>query len=96
LAGAKQEIIASKQLLECQIGREVTMFSYPNGGAESYYTPEVQQAVARADFLAATTSRNGFATAASDLYALERLQVAERLEDLVFALEVERFMLSPR
>jgi cellulose synthase/poly-beta-1,6-N-acetylglucosamine synthase-like glycosyltransferase/peptidoglycan/xylan/chitin deacetylase (PgdA/CDA1 family) len=96
LAGARQEIIASKQLLERQIGREVTMFSYPNGGAESYYTPEVQQAVARADFLAATTSRNGFATAASDLYALERLQVAERLEDLVFALEVERFMLSPR
>ena len=72
------------------------MFSYPNGGAESYFTPELQKVVARAGFLAATTSRNGFATAASDLYALERVQVAERLEDLIFALEVERFMLAPK
>jgi peptidoglycan/xylan/chitin deacetylase (PgdA/CDA1 family)/glycosyltransferase involved in cell wall biosynthesis len=96
LAGATTEITASKQLLERHIGREVTMFSYPNGGAETYYTPELQKVVARAGFLAATTSRNGFTTAASDLYALERVQVAERLEDLIFALEVERFAFAPR
>jgi peptidoglycan/xylan/chitin deacetylase (PgdA/CDA1 family) len=96
LAGATEEIVASKALLERRTGREVTMFSYPNGGAESYFTPELQQVVARAGFHAATTSRNGFTTRASDVYALERVQVAERLEDLVFALEVERFMFSPR
>jgi len=96
LTDATAEIIASKQRLEREVGRDVTMFSYPNGGAESYYTPELQQAVARAGFLAATTSRNGFATTGSDLYALERVQVAERLEDLIFALEVERFVFAPR
>jgi peptidoglycan/xylan/chitin deacetylase (PgdA/CDA1 family) len=96
LAGATEEITASKELLERRLGREVTMFSYPNGGAETYFTPELQQVVSRAGFLAATTSRNGFATPSSDLYALERVQVAERLEDLIFALEVERFMLAPR
>ena len=31
----------------------------------------------------------------SDLYALERIEVEERLEDLVFALEVERFAFKP-
>jgi peptidoglycan/xylan/chitin deacetylase (PgdA/CDA1 family) len=96
LPDATREIAASKQLLERRIGREVTMFSYPNGGAEAYFTPELEQVVEQAGFRAATTSRNGFATRESDLYALERVQVAERLEDLIFALEVERFMFSPR
>jgi peptidoglycan/xylan/chitin deacetylase (PgdA/CDA1 family) len=96
LDAAGREIATSKAVIERRIGRDVTMFSYPNGGAEAYYTPELQRAVARAGFQAATTSRNGFATAASDLYALERVQVAERLEDLAFALEVERFALSPK
>ncbi len=95
LAGATDEITGSKQVLERHIGRDVTMFSYPNGGAESYYTPELEKVVARAGFHAATTSRNGFATAGSNLFALKRVQVAERVEDLVFALEVERFMLVP-
>lgn len=96
LSDATQEIKGSKRMLEHHVGRDVTMFSYPNGGAESYYTPELQRAVARAGFLAATTSHNGFTTAASDLYALERVKVAERLEDLIFALEVERFAFAPR
>jgi len=95
LVGATAEIEGSKQVLERQIGRPVTMFSYPNGGAEAYYTPELEKVVARAGFDAATTSRNGFATAGCNLYAIKRVQVAERLEDLIFALEVERFMLAP-
>ena len=41
----------------------VTMFSYPNGGADRYLTPDVQAAVREAGYLAATTSRNAFATA---------------------------------
>jgi len=73
----------------------VTMFSYPNGGADRYLTPDVQAAVKEAGYLAATTSRNAFATARSDRYALERIEVEERLEDLVFALELERFAFKP-
>jgi peptidoglycan/xylan/chitin deacetylase (PgdA/CDA1 family) len=96
LPEATKEIVASKRIIEQHIGRDVTMFSYPNGGAESYFTPDLQQAVARAGFQAATTSRNGFTTAASDLYALERVKVEERLEDLIFGIEVERFAFAPR
>jgi hypothetical protein len=71
------------------------MFSYPNGGAEKYYTPELRRVVMDAGFAAATSSRNAFARRDSDLYALERIEVEERLEDLVFALEVERFAFKP-
>lgn len=92
---ARAEIVGSKARLERELDAPVTMFSYPNGGAERYMTPEVARLVRDAGFDAATTSWNGFAGAQSDVYALERVQVSEPLEELVFALEVERFVLKP-
>jgi len=92
---AAEEVAGCKVRLERELGERVTMFSYPNGGAERYMTPEIARVVREAGYDAATTSRNAFAGRESDLYALERIQVAERLEDLVFALEVERFALKP-
>ena len=94
-ADAARELAGSKARLQSELDAEVTMFSYPNGGAERYMTKEIARLVREAGFAAATTSRNAFAGSQSDLYALERVQVAERLEDLVFALEVERFALRP-
>lgn len=95
IAAASDEVAGCKARLERELGERVTMFSYPNGGAERYMTPEIARVVRDAGYDAATTSRNAFAGRRSDLYALERIQVAERLEDLVFALEVERFALKP-
>jgi peptidoglycan/xylan/chitin deacetylase (PgdA/CDA1 family) len=95
LEDARTELVQSKARLEQEIGAPVTMFSYPNGGAERYCTPELKRVVADVGFAAATTSRNACATPASDLYALERIEVEEELSDLVFALEVERFALKP-
>jgi peptidoglycan/xylan/chitin deacetylase (PgdA/CDA1 family) len=92
----RAELMLSRQRLEQETQAPVTMFSYPNGGADRYLTPEVQAAVREAGYQAATTSRNAFATAASDVYALERIQVEERLEDLLFALEIERFAFRPQ
>jgi peptidoglycan/xylan/chitin deacetylase (PgdA/CDA1 family) len=92
---AWQEISGSKARLERETGALVTMFSYPNGGAERYMTREIASLVRDAGFEAATTSWNGFAGPGSDPYALERVQVQERLEDLAFALEVERFAFKP-
>ncbi|NOT28705.1 MAG: polysaccharide deacetylase family protein [Acidobacteria bacterium] len=96
LVAAREELVASRDHLERQINAPVTMFSYPNGGAERYLTRDVQLAVRDAGYLAATTSRNAFAGAHSDLYGLERIQVRERLEELIFALEVERFAFRPQ
>jgi peptidoglycan/xylan/chitin deacetylase (PgdA/CDA1 family) len=95
LEDARREIAGAKARIERELGGSVSMFSYPNGGAERYVTPAIQQLVREAGFDAATTSANGFATHASDLFALERVEVAERLEDLIFALEVERFAFRP-
>jgi peptidoglycan/xylan/chitin deacetylase (PgdA/CDA1 family) len=94
-ADAWREISESKARLERELGVPVTMFSYPNGGAERYFTSEIVRFVKDAGFSAATTSTNGFAGPESDLFELERVQVQERLEDLVFALEVERFAFKP-
>jgi peptidoglycan/xylan/chitin deacetylase (PgdA/CDA1 family) len=96
LEDARREIVESKRLLEEQLNAPVTMFSYPNGGAERYMTPAVAGLVREAGYAAAATSRNAFAGAGSDLFALERVQVAERLEHLIFALEVERFAFKPK
>jgi peptidoglycan/xylan/chitin deacetylase (PgdA/CDA1 family) len=96
LDDSRRELMQSKSRLESMINAPVTMFSYPNGGAERYCTPELKRVVAEAGFDAATTSRNAFATANSDVYALERIEVEERLADLVFALEVERFAFKPQ
>jgi peptidoglycan/xylan/chitin deacetylase (PgdA/CDA1 family) len=96
LHDATVEIQQSKARLEMELDEEVTMFSYPNGGAEKYFTPELQEVVRQAGYSSAVTSTNGFAHPGSDLYALERVRVAERLDDLVFALEVERFAFKPQ
>jgi peptidoglycan/xylan/chitin deacetylase (PgdA/CDA1 family) len=95
LTDARREIAGSKARLERELGTRVTMFSYPNGGAERYMTSDIAALVKESGYEAATTSWNGFAGRNSDLFALERLQVAERLADLVFALEVERFAFKP-
>jgi peptidoglycan/xylan/chitin deacetylase (PgdA/CDA1 family) len=96
LERARLEIVESKARLEAEIGAPVTMFSYPNGGAERYMTREVAALVREAGFAAATTSRNAFAGPSSDLFALERVQVSQELERLVFALEVERYAFKPK
>jgi len=96
LVAARAELSTSRARLEQETNAPVTMFSYPNGGADRYMTPEVRDAVRDAGYAAASTSRNAFATVESDLYALERIEVEERLEDLVFALELERFAFKPR
>ena len=95
LDAATHEIRGARARLEQEIGGPVTMFSYPNGGAERYVTAELQAVVREAGYEAATTSTNGFATLASNPYALERVRVAERLADVVFGLEVERFLFKP-
>jgi peptidoglycan/xylan/chitin deacetylase (PgdA/CDA1 family) len=93
---ARTELVESRQRLAEETGELVTMFSYPNGGAERYSTPELQRLVREVGYEAATTSFNGFAGCHSDLYALERVEVEEELSHLVFALEVERFAFKPR
>ncbi len=95
LKDATEEIVGAKERLESKLGVDVTMFSYPNGGVERYYTRDLQRVVREAGYEAATTSLNGIAGSTSDPFALERVCVSARLQDLVFALEAERFICKP-
>ena len=90
------EIDGCRRVIRERLGVDATQFSYPNGGAERYHTEELHRMAERAGFTGAATSSNGFASLASDPFALERVEIEERLEDLVFALEVERFAFRPR
>ena len=70
----------------------MTMFSYPNGGAEVYYTPAIQQLVRGAGYAAASTSSNRIATAGErPLRPGAAARGGERLEDLVYELERARW-----
>jgi peptidoglycan/xylan/chitin deacetylase (PgdA/CDA1 family) len=93
---AWREIQGCRRALIDRLGVEATQFSYPNGGAEAYHSPALHETVRKAGFAASASSTNGFASADSNLYALERIEVEERLEDMVFALDVERFAFRPR
>jgi peptidoglycan/xylan/chitin deacetylase (PgdA/CDA1 family) len=93
---AWKEIDGCRRALRERLGEEVTQFSYPNGGAERYHTPDLHAMAERAGFTGAATSSNGFSSLTSNPYALERVEIEERLEDLVFALEVERFAFRPK
>ena len=92
---ARRELTSARARLEAEVQAPVTMFSYPNGGAERYMTPEIKAIVREIGYEAASTSRNAFAGRYSDVFALERVEVEEELSDLVFALEVERFAFKP-
>lgn len=95
LEAARRQLVESKARLEAEIQAPVTMFSYPNGGAERYMTAAIKELVRAAGYTAATTSRNAFAGRRSDVHALERIQVEESVDQFVFALEVERFLFQP-
>jgi peptidoglycan/xylan/chitin deacetylase (PgdA/CDA1 family) len=95
LDAARAELRTARERLEAEINAPVTMFSYPNGGAERYVTPELKTVVRDTGYAAATTSTNALAGRDSDVYALERVEVEESLQDLIFALEIERFAFKP-
>jgi peptidoglycan/xylan/chitin deacetylase (PgdA/CDA1 family) len=93
---ARREIVAARDRLAAETGAAITMFSYPNGGAERYFSDELQTIVRDAGHTAATTSVNGIATRRSNVYALERVRVVPDLAEQIFALEIERFWFKPR
>lgn len=88
---ATRELRDARARLEVEVGAPVTMVSYPNGGAEVYFTDELTKVVAELGYDCATTSLNGLAGPGSDLFAMERVSVAGALPELVFRLEAERF-----
>jgi peptidoglycan/xylan/chitin deacetylase (PgdA/CDA1 family) len=86
---AREEIHLSKDIIEQQIGRPVTMFSYPSGDFDS----EIKGIVKEAGYSAAVSTIPGYNSTRDDVHALKRnviqLQsVFHRLFPLSFLVEM--------
>ncbi len=72
-AESSDEISTSKSVLERMIGREVSLFAYPNGRPDRDYRRADVQAVVQAGFHAAVSTSWGSAGSESDLFQLPRI-----------------------
>ena len=68
---ARDEIMHCKRVLEEQLGREVSSFSYPFG----HYTPAVRQWVRAAGYSSACSVKNAISSTVDDPFSLARLMV---------------------
>ena len=68
----KKEIFESKNILEKKLGREVTMFSYPEGK----FNPKIKELVIQAGYQLAVTTSPGKKFADDDVFALKRLRIS--------------------
>jgi peptidoglycan/xylan/chitin deacetylase (PgdA/CDA1 family) len=88
---AHEEMIQSKRRLESIIGREVSLFAYPNGKPETDYTSTHAQLARTAGFSAAFSTGWGVATRHSDMFQLPRFTPWDRAK-LRYALRLARNM----
>ena len=72
LEEAVQEIASSKEALEHEIERPVTLFAYPNGRAEDFSEP-IKRAVKEAGFVCAVTTLWGVNDRHTDFFELRRV-----------------------
>lgn len=74
----KRQIFDSKRALEEQLGRRVTLFSYPEGR----FNEQIRQLVIKAGYEAAVATNPGKAFANDDIFALKRLKVSPNCDNL--------------
>jgi len=69
----RRQIAESKRVLGENLGREVGLFSYPEGK----FTPAIRQMVIDAGYTAAVATNTGRRGPPDDVYALKRLRISE-------------------
>lgn len=77
------EIVASKKILEQNIGRPVDFIAYPSGG----FTDEAKSIVQQAGYAAAFTTNRGGDRKNQDIFAIKRIRIKD--EDSEFVLSVK-------
>lgn len=68
---ARDEIHASKHILEDALGRAIEHFAYPYGR----FTPAIRDQVAQAGYVSACSTRSGFNRPGEDAFLLRRIDV---------------------
>ena len=70
----EDEICRSKEIIEKETGRDVIHFCYPNGN----YNEEIRKVVS-GSYKSACTTRAGFVSRGSDIYALNRIGINQEM-----------------
>lgn len=84
---AAREVVQSKQVLEARLNTRIDHFCYPNGQPNDF-SPELEEAVSRAQFRSATSTIPGINRGTKHLFALRRIDgVQPSLRTLLRALE---------
>lgn len=86
LSEAKNEIIASKETIERQLGSSVRLFAYPSGGRE-HFNDAIKRVLKDADFLCAATTLSGVNDINTDPFELRRTGVWDA-DPRIFALRL--------
>ena len=73
---ARDEIIRSKELLEDNLGQQISSFAYPYG----HYSPIVQKLVQKAGYTSACSVKNAMSTLHDNPYSLMRLAITPRTD----------------
>jgi len=71
IAGAREQVLHSKSVLEDKLGKQVNTFSYPHG----YYNSTVRQLVQEAGYRSACAVKHAMSSLEDDRWALSRIVV---------------------
>jgi len=74
----KRQIFESKRILEEKLGKEVTIFSYPEG----LFNAKIKKMVIQAGYLAAVSTSPGINSPSDDIFALKRLRISQNAGNL--------------
>ena len=84
----KEEIFASKRILEEKLGKEIDTFAYPGG----MFNGKIRQLVIDAGYKLAVSTNPGKEYSRDDVFALKRLRISENAKNLfVFWFETTGF-----
>ena len=81
-----KEIVFSKQILEANLGKDISFFSYPYGK----YGEEIKKIVKEAGYLAAFSVNQGKVRPGDDLFELKRVEIFRSDGFLRFLFKVKR------
>lgn len=74
----KRQVFESKKLLEEKLGKEVKIFSYPEG----LFNAKIKKMVMEAKYLAAAATSPGISSPSGDIFALKRLRISQNAGNL--------------
>ncbi len=74
----KKQIFGSRRMLEAKLGKEIKIFSYPEG----FFNAKIKKMVMDAGYLAAVATAPGLHSPNDDVFALKRQRISQNADNL--------------